>query len=603
MASDIYAPLSDDPTSIRIVRLAPSKAFGHISLTASLIETSWDQHSYEALSYCWGKRNKTKTILLNGEQVQITADLHDALEQFCLEDDTRSLWIDAICINQYDADEKSVQVQRMQDIYRNAKQVLVWIGQAKDHTGLAFEQIHKLLACHDADAQKNIWEEPGEWVACLNEMIKRPYWSRAWTVQEVVLAESALLCCGSYTIPFFDFAHLLIQQTTRNWLEVNYALSSYLEQVFEMRNPSYEDPPMGLFGLAYRLRHRQCTVAYDRLYAFLGLLKSPKMEELPIDYKMDMDELWMIFAKATMAKYKTLLPLALAESRYIGARWCYDWDSELFEPNHSVHGIFPFWTGGLDRPDFYPLQVPRHSAADGLEARIRVDLEAPSVISAQGFTVSKVVKVGTCVNSWFKTFGRPNYVQLFEEWESVVGGPWEDADMSKRFAQTITGGAWNTEPADWRVWNTKNYSEKVWSLSWWAHLKTTEENFTGYNMSRHTEPEPSELHARYCRIRDDACEERRIFLLENGDFGLGHENTQVGDLVVVLLGSQVPLILHKRDHGGLRWLTDSENKYALYKSTWGVVGQAYVHSLMKYDGDLEQDIEDGKVVLEEYLLD
>lgn len=422
-------------------------------------------------------------------------------------------------------------------------------------------------------------------------------------MQEVVLAESVLLCCGSYSMPFFDFAHLLIQPITRKWLQVDYALSSYLEQVFEMRHASYQDPPMGLFGLSYKLRLRQCTIAHDRLYAFLGLLKSEKLEELPIDYKMDRDKLWMAFAKATMTKYKTLLPLALAEGRGAEARWCYDWNWELLEPNDCSHGVVPFWTGGLDSPDFYPLQAPRHSAADGLEARVRVDLEAPSVIAAQGFTVSKVVKVGTCVNSWFISFGRPNYVELFKEWESLVGGPWEDSAVAKRFSQTVTGGAWNTEPSDWRVWNTKNYSEKVWTLSWWTHITGGPESFTGYNMSRHQEPEPSELHAQYCRIRDDACEERRIFLLENGDFGLSHEKTQVGDLVVVLLGSQVPLVLHKRNHGGIRWLADDENKWELYKSTWGVVGQAYVHSIMNYDGDLQQDIENGKVVLEEYLLD
>lgn len=423
-------------------------------------------------------------------------------------------------------------------------------------------------------------------------------------MQEVVLAEDALLCCGSFTIPFFDFAHLLIRKTTRQWLRVNYALSSYLEQVFEVRHSSYKDPPMGLFGLAYKLRLRQCTVSHDRLYAFLGLLKSEKLEELPIDYKMHRDQLWMIFAKATMAKYKTLLPLALAENRNTEARWCFDWGSELSEPNYCIHGIVPFWTGGLDSPDFYPLQAARHSAADGLEARVRVNLEAPSVIAAQGFTVSRVVKVGTSVNSWLISFGRPNYVELFAEWESLVGGPWEDPDMARRFSQTVTGGAWNTEPSDWRVWNTKDYSEKVWSLSWWAHDTEDDPSFTGYNMSRHREPEQSDLHAQYCRIRDDACEERRIFLLENGDFGLGHEKTQVGDLVVVLLGSEVPLLLHQRDYGGIRRLTTGgRRKQELYKSTWAVVGQAYVHSIMHYDGGLQQDIEDGKVVLEEYVLD
>ncbi|KAM0437853.1 hypothetical protein ACHAPT_002218 [Fusarium lateritium] len=435
--------------------------------------------------------------------------------------------------------------------------------------------------------------------------IREQYWSRAWTVQEVVLAESALLCCGPHTIPFFDFARLLIQQTTRNRVQVEYALSSYLEQVFHMRDPSYQDPPMGLFGLAYKLRHRQCTVSHDKLYAFLGLLKSEKLDELPVDYTMDAEELWMAFAKATMARYKTLLPLVLAESATSSkARWCYDWSSEVYEPNDGVHGKLLFWTGGLDIPDYYPLQTPHHSAADGLDARIRVDMEAPSVISAQGFTVSKIIKTGSCVNSWFITFGRPNYVQLFEEWEALVGGPWKDPDMVKRFSDTVTGGAWNTEPADWRFWNTKNYSEKVWTWSWISREFLNDgSTFTGYNMSRHSEHELTEAHAKYCRIRDDACEERRMFLLENGDFGLGPENTKVGDQVVILLGSQVPLVLHKRDYGGVRWLADVENKWELYKSTWKIVGQAYVHSVMKYDGDLKEDIEGGKVVLEEYLLD
>ena len=93
MASNIYAPLSDDPTSIRIVRLAPSNTSDDTSVTAQLIETSWDECSYEALSYCWGRHYKTKTTLLNGQQVKVTADLHDALEQFCLEGETRSLWV------------------------------------------------------------------------------------------------------------------------------------------------------------------------------------------------------------------------------------------------------------------------------------------------------------------------------------------------------------------------------------------------------------------------------------------------------------------------------------------------------------------------------
>jgi hypothetical protein len=409
-------------------------------------------------------------------------------------------------------------------------------------------------------------------------------------------------------MPFFDFAQFLVDETTRNHLNVNYALSSYLHQVFEMRKASYEDPPMGLFGLAYKLRHRQCSVSHDRIYAFLGLLRSKEAlneGEFLVDYTMEVEKLWMTFAKETMSTYQTLLPLVLAEtSRSLEARWCYDWSMKIYEPNSHLHSRLLFWTGGLDSPDFYPLQSPLHSAADGLPARIRVDLEAPSVIAAQGYTVSKIIKTGTSVNSFLIGFGRPNYVQLFKEWEALVGGPWEDPEMTKRFAHTVTGGAFSTEPADWRAWNNKNYSEKAWNLTWLGreshqdHLSTT-----GYEMSRHLELLEDDVQARYSRVRDDACEERRIFLLENGDFGLGPESAKVGDRVVILLGSQVPLVLHRRDHGGIRRLVDLENKRKLFKFTWKLVGQAYVHASMQYPGNLEEDVNNGQVLLEEYFLD
>lgn len=365
---------------------------------------------------------------------------------------------------------------------------------------------------------------------------------------------------------------------------------------------------MGLFELAYKLRYRRSTDPHDKVYAFLGLLKSAgilSVGKFAIDYSMDVDKLWMTFAKETMSRYNTLLPLALAEnSRSIQARWCYQWSNKAHEPNSVLHNRFLFWTGGWDSPDFYPLQAPLHSAANGLPARIRTNLEAPSVISVQGFSVSRIVKTGSSVNSLLTSLGRPNYVQLFEEWESLAGGPWNDPEMTSRFAHTVTGGAWPTAPADWRAWNKKNYSEKVWSWEWYKRDVGEEtQETTGYQMRRHDELKDDDEFVGYYRIRDDACEERRMFLLENGEFGLGPERTKVGDQVAVLLGCEVPLVLHTRDYTGYRRMFDDEHKARLYKSTWKLVGQAYVHGKMKYSGDLQHDIDNGDVVLEEYLLD
>ncbi|ETS07232.1 HET-domain-containing protein [Trichoderma reesei RUT C-30] len=72
---------------------------------------------YEALSYTWGDENDRREIAVNGYIVDVTVNLYSALRRLRLENETRVLWIDALCINQTDLDERSQQVQLMRNIY------------------------------------------------------------------------------------------------------------------------------------------------------------------------------------------------------------------------------------------------------------------------------------------------------------------------------------------------------------------------------------------------------------------------------------------------------------------------------------------------------
>jgi hypothetical protein len=432
-------------------------------------------------------------------------------------------------------------------------------------------------------------------------------------VQEVVLARDAVLWCGPHTVPFFDLALVLIHPVTARYLNVTYGLYSYLKQTFYLRSEESEDPSLGLFGLAYSFRHRLVSEQRDKLYAFIGLLKLPSSVPggtFTIDYRQDKTALWRALSKETMSRYQSLLPLAMApRTKSLDASWCYNWSERPYDPNDIMEDQQPFWSGGLDDPRYYPLQANAHafSAAGGLQAHIRTDLEAPSVISVKGFTCGEVVAVGDSVSSWTLGFGRPNYVQLFKKWESLVGGPWEDEkhhNMTRKFALTITGGSWTEEPLDWKAWNTRDHSQRPWDWRFYMDLSSSEETHEGYNVRRHIDREPHDQAEQYARVRDHACEGRRMFLLDGGKgFGLGPENTAVGDRIVVLLGCDVPLVLHKRNWKNWRRLTDVEDKAKLYGSTWKVLGQAYIHDMMHYQGDLAGDIEKGDVVLEEFLLD
>jgi hypothetical protein len=85
-----------------------------------------DPPPYTALSYVWGDVSNPIPITLDKKNIRVTQNLHRALQRF--RKTTVLLWVDAICINQQDLDEKNVQVNMMAKIYVKAASVAVWLG-------------------------------------------------------------------------------------------------------------------------------------------------------------------------------------------------------------------------------------------------------------------------------------------------------------------------------------------------------------------------------------------------------------------------------------------------------------------------------------------
>ena len=125
-----YSQLLSEPGSVRLFRLLPSEDDG-AAIRGELLEYNLRSsrratHAYEALSYVWGSCEHHVPILVgeDDDELDVTANLHAALLQ--LRDTTfpRMLWIDAICINQTNNEEKSYQIQSMARIYAVASRVL-----------------------------------------------------------------------------------------------------------------------------------------------------------------------------------------------------------------------------------------------------------------------------------------------------------------------------------------------------------------------------------------------------------------------------------------------------------------------------------------------
>lgn len=204
------------PHGIRILSLLPEED-SEAEIRCRLFQVDdCDSRGYMALSYVWGSSEESNTLIyLDGPPFPVTPNLHAALKRFRHRNRRRMLWVDAICINQHDNNEKSHQVSRMKHIYQEASCVLMWLGPEDQDSQIAMDWL-----C-DLDDAMLLTDEPGfppalirpyqsiaraELSAALSKLLDRAYWSRLWILQEAVVGRHSLLCCGSCRVSWAPVA-------------------------------------------------------------------------------------------------------------------------------------------------------------------------------------------------------------------------------------------------------------------------------------------------------------------------------------------------------------------------------------------------------------
>jgi len=144
-----YQPLPPGKGVTRVIWLQPAKN-PKDKLVCRLETLSYleSQNRFEAISYAWGAPIFSELLLCEDgssrNYLWITQNLSDALRQFRLPNRPRALWADAVCINQGDDQEKSMQVAQMGKVFAAADTVLVWLGLPDQYTADAFDFCHVL---------------------------------------------------------------------------------------------------------------------------------------------------------------------------------------------------------------------------------------------------------------------------------------------------------------------------------------------------------------------------------------------------------------------------------------------------------------------------
>jgi len=322
----VYKPLPLNPKGddIRVLVLDPGSEIDGLSGTLVLESLRTPLHRFEALSYVWGPFTKDEKIELNQlATLNITDNLAAALRALrnFSKGERRRIWIDAICVNQEDLDERSQQVLLMKSIYQRATLVNSWIKVDVDPDSAAFK---KLISLHDKSTEEDLGADIESWTS-LNTIWNDSYWNRIWIQQEITFAAKLQIC-----LPFVHFSayHLFhyirisrfesrlkvnvwldwTQCYPRLWLPIQFG---YLDPSTQpVRGTTFEIPNNNLMTILRENRHLRCTDPRDRVYGLLSLANDVDTDDVPVNYRLSIPDTYKMIPIFALKKYQTLNFLA-----------------------------------------------------------------------------------------------------------------------------------------------------------------------------------------------------------------------------------------------------------------------------------------------------
>ncbi|KAF2719581.1 hypothetical protein K431DRAFT_286549 [Polychaeton citri CBS 116435] len=255
----------------------------------------------------------------------VTTNLSIALTTLRHPARTRRLWIDAICINQVDIMEKSIQVQLMTNIRVAAKRVIVWLGPSTKHSKVGMEVMGHFARAEPFN-RSAIWQAlPSEIVSLgLTDIMQRQWSKRYRVVQEAAIAKETMMACGPYRlswtnacdniVAFLRSAKLAV--TPPRWQQAGFDAIDMdpLMDVLAMQLDSGLQSSVwlkrrrrpGLLEYAYSMRHRQAVDVRDRLYSPIGLVTKSTAVQLVPEYKETAEEVYEEFTQVMMGETSSI---------------------------------------------------------------------------------------------------------------------------------------------------------------------------------------------------------------------------------------------------------------------------------------------------------
>lgn len=562
-----YLPLHHDD-EIRVLQILLASDTAAFRCKLGPIRLSEDPE-YTALSYTWGDADakyaavayKTETIAkttieCDDTPFMITNNLHEALCVLRDKHEVTTIWVDQVCINQEDAEEKGHQIQQMQNIYAKAKLTYVWLGPEED-AAIAMPFIKDFAIAHEKEffglySQTSDDYETGEprfmmgtegfqgeyyhwhyhtslpqagrkaW-ASLWDFFARPWFRRLWVLQEFIASKEVKVLAGtqectgqqlSWAAAYIDIhqmGHLLRYDSEVRKYRIP------VDNCFTLTNSIRKDVP--LLYLLDKTRRFIATDLRDNVFALGGLCKT--LEVTP-DYSLTEAE---VFLNTATALIKNSNSLDVLEQVH--------WPKERDDPSWV-----PDWTDYWRPPTLIQpiLDDPRLSNPQSGD----IIFPTSSTLTVHGFTIDKVDKLSAVLHPDYFDSHNPNHTYILYLFNTLV----KPLKAKHKSSDSILSSFYKTLIANYitRHIIDAGKSPDIYHHDWTNfHIRLVA---VAGGVQQDFNSTSAELFARHA---GEKCNGRRFFITESGRLGLGPKGLRSGDRVMLFVGARVPFVMRTED--------------------------------------------------------
>jgi ankyrin repeat protein len=608
---DVYQPLSSS-SSFRLLELLPSSNRTD-PLVGRLVDSDITfQPDYEALSYVWGDITPVRYINLGDQDISITPNLHSALIHLRSLDTVRTLWVDALCINQSVHGERNQQVRIMGDIYKSARQVVVWLGDAADDSHLVFQHLNDESI---QDSFPNYATPPEDKRRAWSALVKRPWFYRTWVIQEIALAKRAVIMCGedstlwrnvdaSWKPDFSGGGKELSTVRSSPGHESDHPIEGFDpdRHAWRLRFLEFGSDPMSILRYS---RVCQTTEIRDKIYGILGLFE-PGF--IPVDYDLPVEDIFRQFTQAVVVLTNDLRIL-----KHLGVKRVYpnlpSWVPDFIDtstkslPENSWYA--PYRKDAEENYDVRcadgtRLSFPRSSL--GREYLPGLTFSKHGSLTIRGKMVDAILEVGPELEDGIDHApGTESFSRVMKEWETLAARlipEWKasESSVTEAFAATLTASH-DSELFSVGVGFTEWYRHCGTGILestdpsmflrdhefylWWLSIENEKDNDPHSSSEEESDEEPEAIGYDLKEFSEKftfASYGRCLFTSEKGSLGLASPRVKVGDRVVYFPGTDEPFLLRKREGEG-----------------WMLVNDCYLYGL-----DLDMLFHDAEHLVEDF---